>query len=50
MTPAAFAPPLTVEMHELWREYSDPDIRRLLLEVVHLRGVLGEIENPARGH
>jgi hypothetical protein len=43
-SPNDFRPPITVEMRELWRAYPDPDVRRLLLEIVHLRRLLGEIE------
>jgi hypothetical protein len=31
-------------MRELWQRYSDPDVRRLLLEIQHLRGVLSDVE------
>jgi hypothetical protein len=40
-----FRPPIVEEMRELWRKHRDPDVRRLLLEIHHLRGVLGEVEN-----
>lgn len=39
-----FAPPTIEEMRLLWRAYPDPNVRRLLREIVHLRGVLAEIE------
>jgi hypothetical protein len=32
-------------MRELWRKYPDPDVRRLLLEINHLRAVLHEVES-----
>lgn len=44
MPSPAFAPPLLMEMRELWRAFPDPEMRRVLLEVEHLRGVLAEIE------
>jgi hypothetical protein len=28
-----------------WRRYADPDVRRLLLEIQHPRGVLNEVES-----
>jgi hypothetical protein len=31
-------------MRLLWRLYPDPDVRRLLREVAHLRKVLAEVE------
>jgi hypothetical protein len=39
-----FVPPQTGEMRRLWRKHADPDIRRLLLEIDHLRRVLKEVE------
>jgi hypothetical protein len=40
-----FRPPTTEEMRALGRAYaSDPNVRRLLLEIGHLRDVLREIE------
>jgi hypothetical protein len=46
-TPAAgdFRPPTIEEMRLLWRSYPDPDVRRLLREIAHLRGVLAAIES-----
>lgn len=32
-------------MRQLWRKHADPDIRRLLLEIDHLREVLKHIEH-----
>jgi hypothetical protein len=32
-------------MRLLWRTYPDPNVRRLLREIVHLRGVLAEVES-----
>jgi len=40
-----FRPPHLDEMRDLWRRYPDEDVRRLLLEINHLRAVLTEIEN-----
>jgi hypothetical protein len=40
-----FAPPTLEEMRLLWRAYPDPDVRRLLREIVHLRRVLAEVES-----
>jgi len=40
-----FRPPQIPEMRDLWRRYADPDVRRLLLEIQHLRGVLNEVES-----
>jgi len=39
-----FRPPTLEEMRLLWRSYPDPDVRRLLREVAHLRKVLAEVE------
>lgn len=44
-TKTAFNPPQTAEMRALWRKHADPDIRRLLLEIHHLRNVLKEVED-----
>lgn len=40
-----FRPPIVEEMRELWLKHRDPDVRRLLLEIHHLRGVLVEVES-----
>jgi ATP phosphoribosyltransferase regulatory subunit HisZ len=40
-----FAPPTLEEMRLLWRAYPDPNVRRLLREIAHLRGVLVEVES-----
>lgn len=40
-----FAPPTIEEMRLLWRAYPDPDVRRLLREVAHLRRVVSEVES-----
>ncbi|BCF95403.1 hypothetical protein PPGU16_84700 (plasmid) [Paraburkholderia largidicola] len=40
-----FVPPQTSEMRALWRRHQDPDIRRLLLEINHLRNVLREMDD-----
>jgi hypothetical protein len=39
-----FRLPIVEEMRELWRKYRDPDVRRLLLEIHHLRRVLVEAD------
>ncbi|WP_430317950.1 hypothetical protein [Pseudomonas nitroreducens] len=38
-----FEPILKDEMRALWVKHSDPDIRRLLLEVEHSRRVLAKV-------
>jgi len=40
-----FTPPPTEELRELYRKHDDPDIRRLILEIVHLRQVLLNVED-----
>jgi hypothetical protein len=40
-----FRPPIVEEMRELWLKHRDPAVRRLLLEIHHLRGVLVEVES-----
>ena len=40
-----FAPPTLEEMRLLWRAYPDPNVRRLLREIAHLRKVLAEVES-----
>jgi len=40
----AFPPPIDSEMRVLWRRMADPDVRRVILEVQHLRAVLLEVE------
>jgi ATP phosphoribosyltransferase regulatory subunit HisZ len=40
-----FAPPTFEEMRLLWRAYPDPNVRRLLREIAHLRKVLAEVES-----
>ncbi|WP_207002564.1 hypothetical protein [Trinickia mobilis] len=41
-----FRPPVVDEMRRMWVRYelADPDIHRLLLEIVRLRNVLDEVE------
>ncbi|WP_412530595.1 hypothetical protein [Burkholderia lata] len=43
-----FDSPTHAELVELYRRDSDPDVRRVILEVVRARRVLGEIEDLFR--
>lgn len=40
-----FRPPTLEEMRLLWRSYPDPNVRRLLREIAHLRDVLEEVDS-----
>jgi len=39
-----FSPPVDTEMRALWHRCADPDVRRVILEVQHLRAVLLDVE------
>ncbi|MBR8085602.1 hypothetical protein KDX23_22970 [Burkholderia vietnamiensis] len=43
-----FDSPMHAELVELYRRERDPDVRRVILEVVRARRVMGEIENLFR--
>lgn len=36
------------ELRELWRKHQDPDVRRLILEVVRYREVIGKVDHLYR--
>ena len=38
----AFKPVTQAELRRIWTEHSDPDIRRMALEITRYRGVLAE--------
>lgn len=43
-----FTPHTQAELRELWAIHTDPDVRRLVLEVVRYRNVLAEIDRLYR--
>jgi len=47
LTPDNFEPITDSELRQLWRQYRDPDVRRLILEVHRARGVVNAAHGDA---